>query len=142
MDYLITNKTKFIPFIFLSAKTEHKDIRKGMELGADDYLTKPFEEIELINAIESRIAKAAILQEHQKDMAAINTNFNFQEDALKNLDDLRGFFEKEGDYQEFESGEEIYSETTNSNYLYLVEQGVVKNHRLDEYGKELITGPF
>jgi CheY-like chemotaxis protein/CRP-like cAMP-binding protein len=143
LDGLSNNEqTKFIPFIFLSAKTEHKDIRKGMELGADDYLTKPFEEIELINAIESRIAKAAILQEHQKDMAAINTNFNFQEDALKNLDDLRGFFEKEGDYQEFESGEEIYSETTNSNYLYLVEQGVVKNHRLDEYGKELITGLF
>ena len=35
-------KTKQIPFIFLSAKTEHKEIRKGMDLGADDYLTKPF----------------------------------------------------------------------------------------------------
>ena len=43
------------------AKTEHKDIRKGMDLGADDYLTKPFEEDELISAIESRLAKMAIL---------------------------------------------------------------------------------
>lgn len=34
-------KTKQIPFIFLSAKTAHKEIRKGMDLGADDYLTKP-----------------------------------------------------------------------------------------------------
>ena len=36
----IDEKTTHIPFIFLSAKTEHKEIRKGMDLGADDYLTK------------------------------------------------------------------------------------------------------
>ncbi|MFZ0491270.1 MAG: response regulator, partial [Salegentibacter sp.] len=47
-------ETDNIPFIFLSAKTEHKDIRKGMDLGADDYLTKPFEEEDLLSAIESR----------------------------------------------------------------------------------------
>ena len=47
-------KTKHIPFIFLSAKTERRDVRKGMDLGADDYITKPFSEAELINAIKSR----------------------------------------------------------------------------------------
>lgn len=56
-----TPKTANIPFIFLSAKTEHKDIRRGMDLGADDYLTKPFEEEDLLSAIESRLAKIAIL---------------------------------------------------------------------------------
>ena len=40
-------KTKHIPFIFLSAKTERKDVRKGMDLGADDYITKPFEKMNL-----------------------------------------------------------------------------------------------
>ena len=39
--------TRFIPFIFLSAKTERKDVRKGMDMGADDYITKPFTEDEL-----------------------------------------------------------------------------------------------
>ncbi len=53
--------TMHIPFIFLSAKTEHKEVRKGMDMGADDYLTKPFEEEELLSAIESRLAKADIL---------------------------------------------------------------------------------
>ena len=43
--------TRNIPFIFLSAKTERTDLRKGMEMGADDYITKPFEEIELLKAI-------------------------------------------------------------------------------------------
>ena len=43
------------PFIFLTAKTERSDYRKGMELGADDYLTKPFDGTELLNAVNSRL---------------------------------------------------------------------------------------
>ncbi|UPT71119.1 MAG: response regulator [Flavobacterium sp. JAD_PAG50586_2] len=49
--------TKTIPFIFMTAKSERADIRKGMELGADDYLTKPFDDTELLNAIETRLKK-------------------------------------------------------------------------------------
>jgi DNA-binding response OmpR family regulator len=50
------------PFIFLTAKTERTDLRKGMEMGADDYITKPFDDIELLNAIEIRLKKYDILQ--------------------------------------------------------------------------------
>ena len=45
------------PFIFLTAKTERADFRKGMELGADEYMTKPFTATDLLNAVESRIRK-------------------------------------------------------------------------------------
>src|SRR5471030_499509 len=57
--YLLNKKTETaaIPFIFLTAKAEKVDLRKGMEMGADDYLTKPFDDIELLNAIESRLKK-------------------------------------------------------------------------------------
>ena len=51
--------TKKIPFIFLTAKIDRDDIRKGMELGADDYLFKPFKAIELLKAIETRLKKSA-----------------------------------------------------------------------------------
>ncbi|MEL6653002.1 MAG: response regulator, partial [Bacteroidota bacterium] len=51
--------TQAIPFIFLTSKMESGDIRKGMNLGADDYLTKPFELSELLHAIEIRLQKAA-----------------------------------------------------------------------------------
>ena len=51
--------TQNIPFIFLTAKTERAEIRKDMELGADDYITKPFEGTELLNAIATRLRKAA-----------------------------------------------------------------------------------
>lgn len=50
-------KTASIPFIFLSTKCEKADIKKGMNLGADDYITKPFNEEDLLEAIESRLAK-------------------------------------------------------------------------------------
>src|SRR6478609_1833847 len=53
--------TQAIPFIFLTAKTERSDFRKGMEMGADDYITKPFEDIELLSAVETRLKKSAIL---------------------------------------------------------------------------------
>src|SRR5205085_309528 len=54
--------TQGIPFIFLTAKIERSDFRKGMEMGADDYITKPFEDIELLNAIEVRLRKNEVLE--------------------------------------------------------------------------------
>lgn len=48
-----------IPFIFLTAKGERRDVRRGMELGADDYLAKPVTGSELLNAIRTRLARAA-----------------------------------------------------------------------------------
>lgn len=53
-------QTKTIPFIFLTAKVERADLRNGMELGADDYLFKPFRLEELLNSIESRLKKSEI----------------------------------------------------------------------------------
>jgi len=127
-----TPSTSNIPFIFLSAKTEHKDIRKGMDLGADDYLTKPFEEEELLSAIESRLAKVAILKSHLQDESSQ------EEGELKNLEELRELFSKQEE-QFFKKGDSVYEKDKHANYFYLVKRGVVKAHRLDNQGKELIT---
>lgn len=130
-------QTRKIPFIFLTAKTERKDVRKGMELGADDYLTKPFEEKELIGAIESRIAKMAILDELSREGGAKPEDLW---SSPRNLHELKNFIDDEGTEQEFAAGESIYKEGDNSNLMFLVLKGVVKTHKLDEQGKELITG--
>lgn len=53
--------TATIPFIFLSAKADRTDLRQGMELGADDYLAKPFKRAELLGAIAARLDKQAVV---------------------------------------------------------------------------------
>ncbi|MEP1489369.1 MAG: response regulator [Algibacter sp.] len=130
--------TRHIPFIFLSAKTERKDVRKGMDLGADDYIAKPFEEEELISAIESRLAKAAILNDiNEKDEEGAQ-----DEDEIRTLNDLKNFFDDNGDVMTFKHGEIIYQEGNHSNNIYLITKGLVKCHKLDELGKELTTALF
>ncbi|OIP76343.1 MAG: GGDEF domain-containing response regulator [Oscillatoriales cyanobacterium CG2_30_44_21] len=56
--------TSMIPFIFLTALTERGDMRQAMQLGADDYLTKPFTSAELLGAIASRLNKYDSVKEH------------------------------------------------------------------------------
>ncbi len=128
-------QTRYIPFIFLSAKTERKDIRKGMDLGADDYITKPFEEEELISAMESRIAKASIL----KDQRATQKGSEIQENEIRSLGDLKNFFDDKGTGFTFKKDQNIYCEGDHSRYIYLILKGIVKCYQLDENGKELIT---
>lgn len=61
-----TVTTKMIPFIFLSARAERQDFRQGMELGADDYLTKPFTRAELLQAISARLNRQADVAQLQQ----------------------------------------------------------------------------
>ena len=53
------SKLALIPFIFLTAKGEKDDLRSGMNLGADDYLTKPVANNDLVQAIEARLSRSA-----------------------------------------------------------------------------------
>ena len=69
-----TAETASIPFIFLTAKSEKTDFRKGMQMGADDYITKPFDGIELLNAIETRLNKNELLKQ-QYSGVDVNANF-------------------------------------------------------------------
>lgn len=64
LDEMQSDKnTSSIPFIFLSAKTEKSDIRTGMNIGADDYLTKPYKADDLLCAVNSRLKKSENLEE-------------------------------------------------------------------------------
>lgn len=131
----LNEKTMHIPFIFLSAKTERGEVRKGMDLGADDYLTKPFEEDELISAIESRLAKSQILLK----ASSKESKKKESEDGLRNLNELKNFFDDNGIISKYSKDDIIYKEGDHSNNIYLILDGVVKSHKMDANGKELIT---
>ncbi len=79
------SSTKNTPFIFLTAKTEREDFRKGMELGADDYITKPFNETELLKAIECRLKKAKSLKEEYAE------DLNEQQEFFKSSNSAKIF---------------------------------------------------
>src|SRR4051812_824843 len=80
-------ETASIPFIFLTAKAERSDLRKGMEMGADDYITKPFDDIELLNAIEKRLQKSELMKKefskNQEGLSEFITNARGVEDLKK-----------------------------------------------------------
>jgi len=126
--------TTHIPFVFLSAKTEYNEIRKGMNMGADDYLTKPFEEDELLSAIESRLAKAEILSTR----IAVSSKKKAEGD-IRNLHELKNLFDDTGELKNFKKGEIIFKEGAHSNKIYLILKGIVKKYKMEESGKELIT---
>jgi DNA-binding response OmpR family regulator len=130
--------TKQIPFIFLSAKVERNDIRKGMNLGADDYITKPFDESELLSAIESRLAKVAILKENNEKKEEHSPLTS--ETGFKTLVHLKNYFTSNFEEISFKPGEIIYRKGDNSNFVYLIHKGIIKTYQTDEQGKELITG--
>jgi CheY-like chemotaxis protein len=74
---LAESKTALIPFIFLTAKAKISDLRLGMELGADDYIVKPFKAKELYKAIETRIAKhKSILKQLNETKVSVKNSQN------------------------------------------------------------------
>jgi EAL domain-containing protein (putative c-di-GMP-specific phosphodiesterase class I)/ActR/RegA family two-component response regulator len=64
--------TATIPFIFLTAKSAKADFRQGMDMGADDYLTKPFTRAELLSAIMNRLEKHATLKKYLSTQTVVN----------------------------------------------------------------------
>ena len=125
-----------IPFIFLSAKSERADLRKGMEMGADDYISKPFSESELINAIRARLEKVKIHQ--QQGGKAIETWYQIISD-LGNKDEMHTALENH-DVIDYKKKQTIYSEGQHPNKLYYIQTGKVKIYKTSDGGKELIIG--
>jgi DNA-binding response OmpR family regulator len=131
-------ETEFIPFIFLTAKTERNDFRKGMEMGADDYITKPFEEIELLNAVEIRLKKSAILnQSYDQSFRGLN----------QFLHDVKGTglarqLAEQYDLENYDRKQTLYHEGKKPRFLFYLVKGKVKCYKTNQDGKEYITNLY
>lgn len=130
--------TRNIPFIFLTAKTERSDQRKGMEMGADDYVTKPFEEIELLNAVEVRLKKREILSQNYVQGASGITQFMKDVNASGLIQQLTNQY----DVAPYSKKQFLYQEGKRPRFLYYIVKGKVKGFRTHEDGKEYITDLF
>jgi DNA-binding response OmpR family regulator len=127
-------KTAAIPFIFLTAKADRVDFRKGMEMGADDYITKPFEGVELLNAVEMRLRKTEILRTEFAANAEGVNNF------LKEAKDSANVSLTDGDREIrlIKKKQMLYTNGQRPVGLYFVCKGKIKTYQTSEEGKELI----
>jgi len=128
--------TAGIPFIFLTAMSDRNEIRLGMNLGADDYVTKPFEERELLEAIACRLRKKDFLKkEIAKNLTGLNT---FLEEASQYVD-LESL-SRDRTLRKYGKKEIIFWEGDNAHALYFIDRGSVKTYKSTESGKEFVTG--
>lgn len=126
--------TENIPFIFLTAKADRQDFRKGMEMGADDYITKPFDDVDLLNAIESRFKKIELLEKkYSRNLDGLNNLVRDVggEQELRNLTTNR-------EKRKYKKKSEIFREGDFPLYLFYIEKGKIKTYKTNEDGKELI----
>lgn len=129
---------KDIPFIFLTAKTERSDFRKGMEMGADDYITKPFEPTELLHAVESRLKKAALRKE---EFAPNLQGLSKLMEAATGKASLKALAEGR-DIEKYKKRQTIYSEGNHPVNLFYIEKGKVRVFKRNDDGKELSVDLF
>jgi len=126
--------TQNIPFIFLTSKIERSDFRSAMEMGADDYITKPFAGNELLNAIDSRLRKVEVLKRQlTPDMAGLTELLTTLPDK-RTLDDLKN----ESSLNTYKKKHVVYKEGTHPHYLYYIQKGKVKTYKTHEDGKDLV----
>lgn len=127
--------TAAIPFIFLTAKSEREDFRKGMNLGADDYLTKPFDDVQLLNAVEQRMKRIEQLS-HEFDRSEGGLNDFIDSSGIETLENL-----KDGNRtKKFNKKDTIFFEGDYPNFIYFIKSGKVKTSKMNEDGKDFVTG--
>ena len=123
-----------IPFLFLTAKTEKGDMRKGMGLGADDYITKPFDDVELLDSIEIRLKKSEKLKAISNTDHGIRQFFN-EAKAEKEFAELS----EDREVRKYNKKDIIYETGDYPKWLLFVISGQIKSYQINDFGKELTT---
>ncbi|HRH36798.1 MAG TPA: response regulator, partial [Flavobacteriales bacterium] len=128
-------RTSDIPFIFLSARTEGADIRRGMDLGADDYLTKPYEDGALLSAIEGRLARSERIRRTFEGITDVDRFMGEARgmEALSALGDNKRVKRVRKKDMLFHEGDEL-------DLVPMIISGAVRTFRVNSDGKFFVTG--
>lgn len=124
-----------IPFVFLTAKAEKEDFRRGMGLGADDYITKPFDDVELLDTIEMRLRKSKKLRSSFDGTEGSVHKFLREAKAQSEMLQLT----EDRESRLYRNRDVIFREGQTARWLYFVSSGRVKIYHTNDFGKEFIT---
>ena len=122
-------------FVFTCPEATPKDIRRGMNLGADDFLREPYSKMELIDTVEARLSRIQQLSNRDEKPTGDLLGFMDEVTKIKGLEDL-----SEGQQRrDYKKREVVFHEGDPAHHLYYVLKGRVKLIKTDHYGKELIN---
>jgi DNA-binding response OmpR family regulator len=130
--------TAAIPFIFLTAKSDVDDFKKGLRAGADDYITKPFTDVELMSAIELRLRKLSITKKQfENSIEGLNEFVQYAKDivGISEVIDAKKPLP-------LKRKQLLYQEGSRPMQVFYIVKGRVKTFLTNEDGKELITGLY
>lgn len=123
-----------IPFIFLTAKAEKSDWRRGMSLGANDYLTKPFDDADLLESIEIRLRKSK--SEKSQDGSNLKS---FDNVSITHFNSIMKKLALEHEERQIKKREIIFEAGNNVKNVFFLIKGKVRIYRTNDIGKELTT---
>jgi CRP-like cAMP-binding protein/AmiR/NasT family two-component response regulator len=131
-------ETNTIPFIFITDKMQKQDLRKGMEMGADDFLIKPFDDLELLSTVESRLKKRELQKNfYSKSMNKLNqmtTNHEGLSELKRVIDNHK--------YRTYKKKQVVYYEGDKVTGIYFIICGKIKITKIAENGRELTTNIY
>lgn len=139
-------ETRDIQFIFLTSKSERSDFRYAMNLGADDFITKPFEGSDLLNAVENSIKKKSLnnqvsAREIRNYAPPIDGHSHAAEPLQGGQDPLRALISN-CETIRYSKKHVIYKESSMPRFLYYIKSGKVKTYKSHPDGKDLVVGLF
>lgn len=127
-------ETASIPFVFITDGNDKNELRAAMNLGADDYLIKPFDGDDLLKVIEARLRKSKLLKTSLMNSGRNHPGTEYTTD-LKRLAEGRPV-------RSFRRKSQVFMQGQSANDLYFIKKGQVKTYKTDYEGKELITGIY
>lgn len=123
-----------IPFVFITAKSEVTDFRKAMDLGADDYLIKPFNGEDILKVVDARLKKSQLMRGLVTDEGEQKSS-DSKSRAFNEIQYFKGHLVT----KKIKKKEVIYREGDVPNFLYYIVSGKVKVYKTNDYGKDYIT---
>ena len=127
-----------VPFVFITSKSEKKDFRNGMDLGADDYLVKPFTGDELLKVVNARLKKTELLKKTFKNNLEDLNKFINEANTVPGLNLLP----ERHTVKKLKKKEQLFMEGDQANFLYFVVSGKIKTFKTNQWGKEYLTALF
>lgn len=130
--------TMDIPFVFLTAKADKEDFRRGMGLGADDYITKPYDDVVLLNTIDMRLKKSERIRNAFDKSSSGLQRFIDEAKAQKEFDKLS----ENREIRKYKKRDIVYEAGQYPKWLYFVASGSIKSYQINDFGKEYTTNIY